>query len=148
MGSIPWHNDWLTISCNVTWLSKLSSSSVVRVFTWYVLEVAMKPATGAGRRRLKWEPARSTLWLHRASLNSTPHWARTSEEQALPAVFLVATPSADFDYSRPVIAINSRPVTSRAPPQASYNASGVFTVCVNKRAYHLQTSINCGYPHK
>jgi hypothetical protein len=40
--------------------------------------------------------------------------------------------------SRPAIAINSRPVTSRAPPQASHYASGVFTVRVNKSAYHLQ----------
>jgi hypothetical protein len=53
---------------------------------------------------------------------------------------LTATPSADFDYSRPAIAINSRPITSRAPPQASHNASGVFTVRVNKSAYHLQSS--------
>jgi hypothetical protein len=96
--------------------------------------------------RLKWEPAKSTLWLHRATLNSTPHQASTSEEQALPAVFLAATPSADFDYSCPAITINSRPVTSRAPPQASHNASGVFTARINKRAYHLQSSINRGYP--
>jgi hypothetical protein len=79
---------------------------------------------GASRRRLKWEPARSTLWLNRASLNSTRHRASPSEEQVLPAVFQAATPSADFYCSRPAIAINSRPVTSRAPPQASHYASG------------------------
>jgi hypothetical protein len=33
------------------------------------------------------------------------------------------------------------PVTSRAPPQASHNASGVFTVRVNKRTLHIS-----GYP--
>jgi hypothetical protein len=31
--------------------------------------------------RLYWEPARSTLWLDQASLNSTPHRASLSEEQ-------------------------------------------------------------------
>jgi hypothetical protein len=59
---------------------------------FHFLRNADTPATGAGGRRLKWEPARSTLWLHRASLNSKPHRASTSEEQALPAVFLAATP--------------------------------------------------------
>jgi hypothetical protein len=83
---------------------------------------------------------------HRASLNSTPHRASASEEQILPAVFQAATPSADFDYSRQAIAINSRPVTSRAPRQASHNASCVFTERVNKSAYHLQSSIARGYP--
>jgi hypothetical protein len=57
-----------------------------------------------------------------------------------------ATPSADFGYSRLAIAINSRPVTARALPQASHKASDVFTERVNKRAYHLQSSIICGYP--
>jgi hypothetical protein len=74
-----------------------------------------------------------------------PHRASTSEEQALPAVFLTATPSADFDYSRSAIAINSRPVTSRDPPQAQHNASGVFTVRVNKRAYHQTHGIISGF---
>jgi hypothetical protein len=78
--------------------------------------------------------------------DSTPHRASTSEEQALPAVFPTATPSSDFNYSHPAITIISRPVTARAPPEASHNASGVFTVHVNKRAYHLQSSIICGYP--
>jgi hypothetical protein len=95
--------------------------------------VATQPAIGAGRRRLKWEPARSTLWLHRTSLNSTPHRANTGEEQSIPAIFLAATPSADFNHSRPAIAINSRPVRAKASPQASYNASGVFTVRDNKK---------------
>jgi hypothetical protein len=40
-----------------------------------------------------------------------------------------------LDYSCPAIAIKSRPITSRAPHQASHNASDVFTVHVNKRAY-------------
>jgi hypothetical protein len=53
-------------------------------------------------------------------------------------------PLANFDYS-PAIAMNSRPVTSKAPPQTSHNARGVFTERVNKRAYHMQSSINCGY---
>jgi hypothetical protein len=92
--------------------------------------------------------ATSTSWLHWASLNSTPHRASPSEEQALPAVFQAATPSADFNYSCLAIAINRRPVISRAPPQALHNASCVFTERVNKSAYHLQPNINCGYPHK
>jgi hypothetical protein len=57
---------------------------------------------------------------------------------------IVTTPSADFNYSRQAIANNSRPVTSRAPPQASHNKSYVFTELVNKSAHHLQPSINCG----
>jgi hypothetical protein len=73
--------------------------------------------------------------------SSEPQWRTT-----FPAVFQAATPSADFNYSRPAIAINSRPVTSRAPPLALRNASYVFTEHVNKSAYHLQPSINCGYP--
>jgi hypothetical protein len=96
-----------------------SSISAVRMFAWYILEIAMQPATGAGRRRLKREPARSTLWLHRASLNSMLHEVSPSEEQAPPAVFQAATPSRDSNYSRPAITINSRPVTARAPPQVS-----------------------------
>jgi hypothetical protein len=50
--------------------------------------------------------------------------------------------------SRPAIAINRRTVTSRAPPQASQNASGVHTECVNKSTYHLQPSIKCGSSHR
>jgi hypothetical protein len=53
-----------------------------------------------------------------------PHRANPSEEQALPAVFQAATPSADFNYSHPAIAIHSRPVTSRVLPQSSHYASG------------------------
>jgi hypothetical protein len=74
-----------------------------------------------------------------------PHRTSTSEEQALPAAVLAATPSADF-YSLPAILANSRPVTARAAPQTSHNASGVFTICVNNRAYRLKSSIFCGYP--
>jgi hypothetical protein len=70
---------------------------------------------------------------------SEPQWRATP-----PAVFQAATPSAYFNYSRPVITINRQPVTSRAPPQDPHNASCVFTERVNKRAYHLQPSINCG----
>jgi hypothetical protein len=61
-----------------------------------------------------------------------------------PSSLRAATPSADFNYSRPDIAINRRPVTSRALPQALHNASCVFTERSNKSAYHLQPSINCG----
>jgi hypothetical protein len=103
------------------------------------------------------------FWLHWASMSSTPHRTSSSEEQALPAAFLAVTPTADFNYklpghrnqpptsnircqptsttSHPVIAINSRPVTSRAPAQASHNASVVFTVRVNKSA---DEHYNCG----
>jgi hypothetical protein len=52
------------------------------------------------------------------------HRASSSEEQTLPAVFQAATPSADFNCSCLAIAINSRPVTARAPPQAPHCASG------------------------
>jgi hypothetical protein len=46
---------------------------------------------------------------------------------------------------RPATATNRRPVTSRAP----HNASCVFTERINKSAYHLQPNINCGdTPHK
>jgi hypothetical protein len=90
----------------------------------------MQPAIGAGRRRQMGTSQNNSL----DSLNSTPHRASTNEEQALPAVFLAATPSADFDYSRPAIVINSPPVTSRAPPQTSHNASSVFTERVKKKS--------------
>jgi hypothetical protein len=95
------------------------------------------------------QPDQLSLWLHRALLNSTPHRASLSEEQAtLPAVFQAATPSADLSYSRPAIAINRRPVTSRATLRAPHNASCVFTERANKSAYHLRQSINCeGIPH-
>jgi hypothetical protein len=66
-----------------------------------------------------------------------PQWRAT-----LPAVFQAATPSADLNYSHPAIAINRRPVTPRAP----HNASCVFTERANKNAYHLQPNINCGIP--
>jgi hypothetical protein len=49
-----------------------------------------------------------------------------------------------LNYSRPAIAINRRPVTSRAPLPAPHNASCVFTERANKSAYHLQPSTNCG----
>jgi hypothetical protein len=70
--------------------------------------------------------------------SSEPQWRAT-----FPAVFLAATPSADFNYSCPAIAINRRPVTLRAPSQAPHNESCVFTERVNKSAYHLQPSIDC-----
>jgi hypothetical protein len=64
--------------------------------------------------------------------SNEPQW-----RAALLAVFQAATPSADFNKSpgRP-------PTSNRAPPQASHNASCVFTVRANKSAYHLQPSIN------
>jgi hypothetical protein len=49
-----------------------------------------------------------------------------------------------LNYIRQAIAINRRPVTSRAPLQAPHNASCVFTERANKSAYHLHTNINCG----
>jgi hypothetical protein len=70
--------------------------------------------------------------------SSEPQWRAT-----LPAVFQAATPSADLNYSLPAIAINRRPVTSRALLQAPHNASCVFTERANKSAYHLQPNINC-----
>jgi hypothetical protein len=82
-----------------------------------------------------------------ASSGLTEQHAPSSEPQGgatLPAVFQAATPSADFSYSRPAIAINRRPVTSRAP----HNASCVFTERANKSAYHLQwILIVRGNPH-
>jgi hypothetical protein len=71
--------------------------------------------------------------------SSKPQW-----RAILSAVFQAATPSANLNYSRPVIAINRRPVTSRAPLQVLHNASCVFTERANKSAYHLHTNINCG----
>jgi hypothetical protein len=59
------------------------------------------------------------------------------------AVLQAATPSAKINYSRPAIAIDRRPVTSRAPLHAPHNASCVYTERANKSAYHLQPSINC-----
>jgi hypothetical protein len=82
-----------------------------------------------------------------ASSGFTEQHAASSEPQRraiLPAVFQAAKPSVDFNYSRPAIAINCRPVTSKAPPEAPQNVSCVFTECVNKSAYHLQPNINCG----
>jgi hypothetical protein len=84
-----------------------------------------------------------------ASSGFTEQHSRSSEPQrkaTFPAVFQAATPSVDFNYSRLAIAINSRPVTSGAPPQTLHNASGVFTERANKSAYYLQPSINCDYP--
>jgi hypothetical protein len=62
----------------------------------------------------------SSSFTEQHAPSSEPQWSAST----VPAVFLVATPSADFSYSRPAIAINSRPVTSRAPPQASHYANG------------------------
>jgi hypothetical protein len=42
-----------------------------------------------------------------SQINSLASFNSTSEEQALPEVFLAATLLADFDYSYPAIAINS-----------------------------------------
>jgi hypothetical protein len=61
--------------------------------------------------------------------SSEPQWRAT-----FPAVVQAATPSADLNYSRPAIAINLRPVTSRAPLQAPHKASCVFPERANKSA--------------
>jgi hypothetical protein len=53
-------------------------------------------------------------------------------------------PSAELNYSRPAIATNRRPVTSRAQLKDPHNARCVFPECDNKSAYHLHTNINCG----
>jgi hypothetical protein len=44
------------------------------------------------------QPDPLTLWLHRASLNSTPHRGEIQWRAALPSVFWAATPTADFNY--------------------------------------------------
>jgi hypothetical protein len=54
------------------------------------------------------QPDQLTLWLHRASLNSTPH-----HESLTPNSLQAATPSADFNYRRPAIVIDPQPVTSK-----------------------------------
>jgi hypothetical protein len=38
---------------------QITTEVTVSQIAWYVLEVAMQAAIGAGRRRLKWEPAKT-----------------------------------------------------------------------------------------
>jgi hypothetical protein len=120
-------------------VSKLTWSSAVRVARSVSCKVTSDRRSW---RRLKWEPARSTVWLHRASLNSTPHRASPSEEQYSQQTSKQQHRQPTSTTSRPAIAINRRPVTSRAPLHAPHNASCVFTERAN-----LQPSINCGNPH-
>jgi hypothetical protein len=70
-----------------------------------------------------------------------PQWKAT-----LPAVFQAATPSADFNYSRPAIAINRRPVTSRDPSQVLHNESCVFTERVDMHTICIRTLIAAQAP--
>jgi hypothetical protein len=90
------------------------------------------------------QPDQLALQLHRASLNSMPNRASLSEQQHSQQSSKQRHRQPTSTTSRPAIAINHRPVTSRAPLQASHNASRVITVIANKSAYHPQKSINCG----
>jgi hypothetical protein len=122
-------------------VSTLSSSSAVHVTRSVSSNVNSDWSRSA---KTLHGPAASTHSL--ASSGFTEQHASSSGLQwraTLLAVFQAATPSAEFNYSRPAIAINRRPVTSRV----SHNASCVFTERVNKIAYHLQSNINCGNPH-
>jgi hypothetical protein len=83
------------------------------------------PATVEGRRRLKWWLVGSTLWLHRASLRSTPHPASISEEQALPAVFLAITKSSDSESSRSATASESRPVPTKTKTKSALRTNHI-----------------------
>jgi hypothetical protein len=78
-----------------------------------------------------------------------PHRASSSEEQHYQQSYKQQRRQPTSTTSRPAIAINSRPVTSGAPPHTTHNASYVITERANKSAYHPQPSINCGdTPHK
>jgi hypothetical protein len=77
---------------------------------------------------------------------STPQRASPSENQHSQQSSKQQRRRPTSTTSRPAIAINRRPVASRTPPQAPHNANCVFTEFVNRSAYHLQPSINCGDP--
>jgi hypothetical protein len=68
------------------------------------------------------QPGQFTLWLHRASLNSTPQRASSSEEQHSQQSSKQQRRQPTSATSRPATATNRRPVTPRAP----HNASCVF----------------------
>jgi hypothetical protein len=125
----------------------------------HVLEAATP--TGAGRRRLQREPARSTLWLHRSPLNSTPQQASLSEEQTLshqsPSCNAVSRPQLQLSrpsQRRQPTASSSRPLppqpTGIPPPHREHRlklriTQAVYVQSVSiKGAYHAQPSINCG----
>jgi hypothetical protein len=76
---------------------------------------------------------------------SEPQWKASS----LPAVSKQQRRQPTSTTSRQAIATDRRPVTSRSSAQAPHNGSRAFRECINKSAYHLQPSINCGYkPHR
>jgi hypothetical protein len=70
------------------------------------------------------QPDELALRLHRASLNSTPHRASSSEEQHCPQASKQQRRQPTSTTSRPFTAINRRPVAARAPPQAPHFESG------------------------
>jgi hypothetical protein len=83
-----------------------------------------------------------TLWLHQTSLNSTPHRVSPSEDQAHSQQFFkLQRHQQTSTTSRPGIAINCQPVTSRVLPQKLRIMQVVYLPSVIKSAYHLQSNI-------
>jgi hypothetical protein len=111
------------------------SSSAVRVARSVSRDVTTNRSRSASR---------STLRLHRAPPNSTPHRASLSAEQH--------TQQSPTQRRQPT-STSSRPLPPQptadqlhqeAPLEAQHNASCVITERVNKGVFHLQPIINCG----